>query len=456
MTDFTLGKLPPQDLEAEQATLGSMMQDPKAIDRVLGKGLESSDFYREAHATLFAHITRLQEAGIEVDLITLQASLADSAQLQMVGGLGYLATILDSVPHAANAERYCAIVKDKAIRRRLIAVANEAQQMAYDESQATADVIAESAARVEGIKAQFQWAEGSSFSRIADAVQAEMDDLEKRQVSGKAVTGLETSLCGLDLITTGMHPGNYILVAGQPGRGKTAFVLQMLCHLAFQHDMPVGFFSLEMHPGELAQRVLTHVAGVDGHALRIANLNEEDWRKVIQVGARAKEVPLYLSCGNPDIDSLYRMAVKAKGQYGLKLIAVDYVQMLEAPGTDGDTARVARASRVLKGLAMEIGVPMVVTSQLHRPGLGKGNFRPELTDLKNTSQLEQDADWVIFIYHPNWAEKREDRQAVAHDQQEVEFILAKQRNGPICDFRYGWRAWEQRFVEVAREVTPWQ
>jgi len=437
-----LEQLPPQDMVAEQSVLGSMILERVAIRRALDLGLVEQDFYREPHGLLFRVLVAMHEGGMPVDMTTLQTRLSAEGVLEEIGGLPYLATLLDAVPTAANVEAYVATVREMAMRRRLIETGLRIGSLAHQCADGGA-TLEECSRMMAEIGERYATNGKADFTRLPEAITAKIAELERRAQQDEHVTGLRTGIEALDWCTTGLHPGNYALIAAQTSRGKSALAIQFAAHMAFAGHA-VAFFSLEMSTPELMDRIIANRAGVDGQNLRTGQLGDHGWQQVMEIGVRADKTPLLIFDRSLDLGQLQRMARRAVLDEGARVIVVDYVQLVNVRGRDERRIQVGTVSRGLKEIARDLGVAVIGLSQLRRrPASERENFRPSLADLKETGDLENDADLILFLFDPDFRPE-----ADAHTPRQVELLVAKQRNGPLARIALWWEPWRQRFAEV--------
>jgi replicative DNA helicase len=419
----------PQNLEAERALLGAILLDNAALVTAM-ELVSKDDFFAETHRLIFERMVQLSEKAGAIDLVTLSEELARSGLLERVGGAAYLASLTDGVPIGAGGSvaEYCRIIRGKSIMRRLIHVSNnvisrcleggEDPQTLIDAAQSQIFEIAEQ-------KAQ------SGFLGISQIVKDSFGSIDVLFDRGQRVTGVETGFTRLDDLTSGLQPGELIVIAARPSLGKTALALNIAAHAATVRRNVVGVFSLEMSKESLLIRLLCSEARINSHKLRTGFSSREDWQKMTQALGRLAEAPLYIE----DSPALSVMQIRAKArrlkaEKGLDLLIVDYLQLVTGQGRfENRTQEVSYISRSLKGIAKELRIPVVALSQLSRAPEMRPGRQPQLSDLRESGSIEQDADVVMFIVHPDGrqegAEPEEERLGV-----EVELKIGKQRNGP--------------------------
>jgi replicative DNA helicase len=422
--DPSLQKLPPQSLEAEESILSAILLDNSTLLDIL-EILTPEDFYRSAHQKIFAGITELFSRAEPVDLVTLTNLLRDNNHLESVGGAAYLARLVDTVPSAINVQHYARIVRDKSSLRRLIAKANDITQHCYNDSGNLDDVLnfAESAVfEISEDKHQ------AAFHPISKIIESNIDALEERQGQRALVTGVPTGYTRLDHITSGLQGSDLIILAARPSMGKTAMALNMARHAAVEGNVQVAIFSLEMSKEQLSERMLCAEARVDSNRLRGGFLNPEDWHRITEAASVLSEAPLFID-DSPDISatSIRTKSRRLKMDKGLGLIIIDYLQLMKGrTSTERRDLEISEISRALKLLAKELNVPVLALSQLNRKLEERSDKRPQLSDLRESGALEQDADVVAFIYRDEVYNKDENNP----NRGTAEILVAKQRNGP--------------------------
>src|SRR5262247_3078386 len=416
----------PHNLEAERSVLGSILLHNDAFN-LAAEVIDSHDFFRDAHRRIFDKMVKLAERGDPIDLVTLKEELGRSAELEDVGGPAYIAALVDGVPRSTNVEHYARIIKEKSTLRHLIYSANKILATAY-EAEEDADVILDRAEHAIFAIADDKVRDG--FVALRDLAQSSLDTIEKLHSRKELVTGVPTGFVDLDEMTSGFQPSDLVIVAARPSMGKTSLVLNMAQHVGTKTDMTVGLFSLEMSKEQLFLRMLTSEARIDAHRLRGGFLGERDWGRLSEAIGTLSEAKIFID----DTPSIGVLEMRAKcrrlaAEHGLHMVIVDYVQLMQGRGRfENRTLELASISRSLKGLAKELGVPIIVLSQLSRAPESRSDHRPQLSDLRESGALEQDADVVAFIYRDD---VYQDKSQPPGDAQGVaEIILGKQRNGP--------------------------
>jgi replicative DNA helicase len=426
-------RIPPHSIEAEQSVLGGLLLDNAAWDKI-ADFVGPDDFYRFDHRLIFQHIVKLIGASRPADVITVFESLSSSAKAEEVGGISYLTALAQNTPSAANIRRYAEIVRDRGILRRLITVADEISGEAFhpqgkevkqllDQAESKIFAIAEDGAR--GNKG-FQ-----EIQPLLTQVVERIDELYNRE-NQNDITGVPTGFVDLDRMTSGLQPGDLIIVAGRPSMGKTAFSVNIGENVAVESGLPVAIFSMEMGGTQLAMRMLGSVGRLDQHRLRTGRLNDEDWPRLTHAIQKMNDAQIFID-ETPALNSIElrarsRRLARTCGTLGL--IIVDYLQLMSA-NTSGENraTEISEISRNLKGLAKELNCPVIALSQLNRSLEQRPNKRPVMSDLRESGAIEQDADVILFIY------RDEVYNPDSPDKGMAEIIIGKQRNGPIGSVR---------------------
>ncbi len=418
-------RVPPQNLEAEQSVLGAMLIDREAVISVSNL-LNPEDFYSDKHQQLFAAMMAIFNRGEPVDLITVQDELRRRGQLDEVGGLTYLTSLINMVPTTANVRQYAMIVEQKATLRRLQTVARRI----VDECYTTEDMESTLLEAEKSVFAVTQRRATKGYIHIKDALVTAYGHLEYLYSSKGRTTGIPTGFRDLDQMTSGLQPSDLIIVAARPSVGKTAFTLNIARNAAVIGGAKVAFFSLEMSAEQLAMRLLASEAAVDGHRLRTGQLEDQDWQRLGSGLATLAEASIYID----DTPNCPLMEVRAKSrriaqEHGLDLIIIDYLQLMSVPPKPGQQTNrqqeISEISRSLKALARELKVPVIALSQLSRSVEQRQDKRPMLSDLRDSGAIEQDADMVAFLYRDDYYDPDSEKKNT------IEVIIAKHRNGPI-------------------------
>jgi len=421
----TPGHLPPHNLEAEQSVLGAMVVNPNAIPVAIEQ-LRDDDFYRDGHRLIYRSILTLYDKGDEVDVVTVSAELDRQGVLDSVGGRDFIHTLAEIVPAAANAGQYATIVREQSVLRSLIQVGNEIAELGYQHPDTIAALLDRSEQRVFAISQQRRVAE---FQHIKDILTANFQRLELMQRDAK-VSGLASGFEGIDKLTGGFQPANLIVLAARPSMGKTSLALNIAQTVAVEGKAPVAVFSLEMSAQELGERMMCSAARVSSHKVRTATLSGDDYAKLIQAAGELEKAELYID----DTAGITMFELRAKARrlaskMPLSLVIVDYLQLMVGDGrSENRQQEVAGLSRSLKQLARELSVPVIAVSQLNRAPEVRQDKRPQLSDLRESGAIEQDADVVMFIHSDTKDETKKGT---------VEVVIAKHRNGPTGIVRLG-------------------
>ncbi len=441
--DFTI--LPPQNIEAEESIISAVLLSNDTLIDIL-EILSAEDFYKTAHKIIFAAIETLYAKSEPIDLVTLSNCLREKGDLEKIGGAAYLARLVDTVPMAVNAHHYARIVHDKATLRRLIEKSNRITQRCF-EDRGEVDRVIEFAQ-----SAIFELSEDQNkkaFFPISKIIEANIDALEERQGNRALVTGVATGFTKLDLLTSGFQNSDLVILAARPAMGKTALALNMARNAAVDSGVPVAVFSLEMSKEQLSMRMLCAEARVDSSRIRGGFLKESDWTRITDAADRLTEAPIFID-DSPDISttSIRTKSMRMKMDKGLGMIIVDYLQLMRgSPNTERRDLEISDISRSLKILAKELNVPVIALSQLNRKLEERSDKRPQLSDLRESGALEQDADLVAFIYRDEVYHRDENNP----HRGTAEVILAKQRNGPTGTALLAFLKSYTRFENLASE-----
>ncbi|HEU4611881.1 MAG TPA: replicative DNA helicase [Kofleriaceae bacterium] len=440
----------PHNLEAEKSVLGAILIRNEAFNHA-AELIDSRDFFRDAHRRIFEKMIALSERGDAIDLVTLNEELARAGELEEVGGPAYIASLADGVPRSANVEHYARIVKEKSTLRTLIHSANRILTSAYEAEQ-DADLILDDAEKRIFEIAEDRIREG--FVPLRELVQSSFTTIEKLQQHKGLVTGVPSGFIDLDEMTSGLQPSDLILVAARPSMGKTSFVLNIAQHVGIQTDMTVGFFSLEMSKEQLFMRLLTSEARIDAHRFRSGYLNEKDYGRLSHALGTLAEARVFIDdSASIGVLEMRAKARRLKAEHGLHLLIIDYIQLMQGRGRfESRQQELSSISRSLKGLAKELQVPIVALSQLSRAPETRSDHRPQLSDLRESGALEQDADLVMFIYRD---EQYRDAEGNPNTESEgiAEIIVGKQRNGPTGVVKLAFIKEHTRFENLAQGVA---
>jgi replicative DNA helicase len=424
MSTQSLERTLPHNIDAEKAVLGAILVNNENYYRVL-ESLKPEDFYMDSHRVIYRKMVDLIEKSKAIDLVTIQDELDRSSQLEAAGGIAYVASLLDGTPHLVNIDHYIEFIRERSLLRQMINATNKIMAECFDQAEPAEEILD----RAE--QALFDLSEKRMRSGFISVKEMELPAaklLEKLAKERVLITGVETGFRDLDRLTSGLQPGDLVIVAGRPSMGKTALCLNMAQHVALHQNLPVGMFSLEMSKEQLLMRMLCAEARVDAHKLRTGYLGKDDFRKLIDALGETAQAPMYID----DSSTLTVMEMRAKSrrlkaEHGLSMIIVDYLQLMSGYGrVENRTQEISGISRGLKALAKELSVPVIALSQLSRaPEQRQGDHKPQLSDLRESGSIEQDADLVMFIYREEvYKPLDEENKGLA------ELIIAKQRNGP--------------------------
>jgi replicative DNA helicase len=443
--EATLERPLPQNLDAERSILGAILLDNHALNAAI-ENLKPEDFFLEQHRRVFNQMIALGESQQAIDLITLTESLHRVGELESSGGAPYLASLADGMPRVSNVEHYARIVREKALLRNLIHATHNIQQRAL-EGEDGADAILDNAES--SIFALAEDRVKAGLIPVKDIVRDNFERLERIFREGKSITGVSTGYMELDKLLSGLQASELLILAARPSQGKTALALNLAENISIRAGMPVAFFSLEMSKESLLQRLVASVAQIDAHKFRTGHLSREDWRRMTEALGTISSAPLWIDdAGSTSVLEIGAKARRLKRDKGLKLLVVDYLQLITARGRfNSRQEEVASISRGLKGLAKELQIPVLVLSQLTRAP-EREERGPQLSDLRESGAIEQDADVVMFIYRPHWAKM--DASPEERDQAEIQ--VAKQRNGPTDKVRFVFRSRLTRFEEAAPDA----
>ncbi len=437
-----IDKIPPQNNDAEIAVLGSMLLDRDVIPQVI-ELINENHFYKDAHRKIYSSIIRLYDANKAVDLITLIEGLRKDNCLNEVGGPDYVTSLASSVPTAANVVHYANIVKEKFILRSLINTGTEIVRESYDSS-VNVDGLLDKAERLIFDITQDK-IEGKTVS-LKDIVRSSIEAIDGLYQRKENITGVATGYHELDLMTAGLQKSDLVIIAGRPSMGKSALVSCIAEHIGIVEKVPVAFFSLEMAKEQLVQRMLCSHARVNAHKVRTGFLSQADWPKLVSAAGRLAEAPIFID----DTPALSILELKAKArrlkaQHDIQLVVLDYLQLMQGPvRAENRQQEISEISRSLKALAREINVPLIAVSQLSRAVEQRSDHRPQLSDLRESGAIEQDADLVILLMREEYYGQTEENKGVA------DIIIAKQRNGPVDTIKLAFINEYMRFENMSK------
>lgn len=436
-------RTPPQDVAAEQSVLGGMLLSKDAIADVV-ELLRTTDFYRPAHATIFDTILDLYGKGEPADPVTVSAALQTRGEIGRIGGAPYLHTLISMVPTAANAAYYARIVAERAVLRRLVEAGTRIVQLGYGASAGNRDVDDVVDMAQQAVYDVTEQRTSEDYVVLSDLLQPTMDEIEAIGTAGGPMNGVPTGFADLDRLTNGLHPGQLIVIAARPGLGKSTVSLDIVRMAAIRSGLPSVIFSLEMSKIEITMRLLSAESRVPLHNLRTGRLTDEDWTRLARRMGEVSEAPLFID----DSPNMTMMEIRAKARrlkqrHQLRMIVVDYLQLMSSPKrVESRQQEVAELSRGLKLLAKELEVPVIAVSQLNRGPEQRNDKRPQLSDLRESGSIEQDADMVILLHRDDYYEKESPRAG------EADFIVAKHRNGPTDTITVAFQGHFSRFVDM--------
>ena len=441
-------KIMPNNLEAEESVLGACFLSKYALQKATESLLPES-FYSEKNAKIFTAMMDLAEEKTPIDLTTITSHLKKKNELNEVGGVEYLTEILNFVPTASNVDYYIQNVEETAILRRLIETANDIATEGYRTDETVNEILDSSEKKILSIVKNRK---SSEFRSIKDVLLKTQSDLERLSENKSEITGLATGWYGLDKLTTGLHPNEFIIIAARPAMGKTAFALNLATHAAMTQDKSVAVFNLEMSAEQLAMRILSSLGQLEGFKLRTGNLMNNDWKRINEAVSQLSNTNLVID----DTPGITIGEIRAKcrrlasSEKGLSLVIIDYLQLISGGKNYGANRQqeVSDISRSLKTLAMELNVPIIALSQLSRSVEGREDKRPLMSDLRESGSIEQDADIVAFLYRDDYYNK----EARTEDNTSIsELIIGKHRNGPTATIELLFKKNTSTFLNLKRE-----
>ena len=438
-----LGKIPPHDIDAEQAVLGSMLTDKDAVAEAI-ETLKEEDFYRDDNKAIFEAVLNLYSKSEPVDIITLKDELESMGKFEQVGGFEYLANLPDKVPTTANVQKYIKIVEEKSLLRNLIKTANEIIDLGYSSTEDVEDIMDKAERKIFDI---MQRKSQKGYTPIKDVLVESFTKLEELYNRKQHITGVPTGFVELDYKTAGLHGSELILVAARPAMGKTAFALNIAANAALRGNVPVAIFSLEMSKDQLVNRILCGEAMVDSNKVRTGKLEEDDWVKLAGAIGPLSEAEIYID-DTPGISimEIRTKCRKLKMEKNIGLVVIDYLQLVQGSNKRSGSREqeISEISRSLKILAKEINVPVIALSQLSRAVEQRPDHRPMLSDLRESGAIEQDADIVMFLYRDDYYNKESEKKDIA------EVIIAKQRGGSTGTVELLWMGNYTKFVNLEK------
>ena len=438
-----LGKVPPHDLEAEQAIIGSMLTDRDAVISAI-EILKEEDFYREDNKIIYSAILNLYNRAEPIDIITLKSELKSMGKFEAVGGLEYIVQLPDKVPTTSNVEQYIKIVEEKSMLRALIKTADELITLGYDPTQEVEQVIDTAEKKIFQV---MQKKNQKGYSSIKDILVDTFTQLEQLYNQKESITGVPTGFVDLDYRTSGLHNSDLILVAARPAMGKSAFALNIATNAAVRAKVPVAIFSLEMSKEQMTNRILCSEAMVDSAKVRTGKIDDDEWAKLAATSGELSEAGIYID----DTPGISIMEIRAKCrkmklEKNIGLVVIDYLQLVQGSNKKGGSREqeIAEISRSLKILAKEIDVPVIALSQLSRAPEQREDKRPLMSDLKESGSIEQDADIVMFLYRDDYYNEDTEKKNIA------EVIIAKHRSGATGTVELLWLANYTKFANIER------
>ncbi|MDP4169715.1 MAG: replicative DNA helicase [Bacillota bacterium] len=443
MSDLLADRLPPQNVEAEQAVLGAIFLEPSSLT-MASEMLIPEDFYRAAHQKIFNVMLKLNDHGKAVDLITVTEELAATKMLEDTGGVGYLSELAASVPTAANIEYYARIVEEKSLLRRLIRTATGIAQDGYSREDEVEALLGEAEKSILEVA---QRKNAGAFHNIKDVLVRTYDNIELMHNQKGDVTGIATGFSELDRMTAGFQRNDLIIVGARPSVGKTAFALNIAQNVAIKTGENVAIFSLEMGAEQLVMRILCAEGNIDAQRLRTGSLTDEDWGKLTMAMGSLSNAGIYIDdTPGVRISEIRSKCRRLKQEHGLGMILIDYLQLIQGNGRSGENRQqeVSEISRSLKALARELKVPVIALSQLSRGVEQRQDKRPMMSDIRESGSIEQDADIVAFLYRDDYYDKESENKNI------IEIIIAKQRNGPTGTVQLAFVKEYNKFVNLEK------
>jgi replicative DNA helicase len=442
-----IDRLPPQSLEAEQSVLGAILIDRDAVIEV-AEFLRPADFYRQAHARIYAAILEIFEKREPIDVVTVGEALERAGELEQIGGLAYLGTLTNQTPTAVHALQYARIVERKAVLRNLIGAAGKIAGIGYEDPAEVQEAIDRAESELFAVS---QRRISAGFSRLRELLHEAYDRLDYLHAHRGEISGVPTGFKDLDTLTTGFQKSDLVIIAARPSVGKTSLALNIAEHAAVRERRSVGVFSLEMSKEQLVLRLLSSVANIDSQRLRTGFLEELDFTRIAPAMNTLSEAPIYID-DTPNISTmeLRTKARRLQAEVGLDMVVVDYLQLMQASTTSRDANRVQEVSEIsrgLKALARELEVPVIALSQLSRQPEMRESKEPRLSDLRESGSIEQDSDLVLFL----WREKDRGADDQETDGEVIRMKLAKHRNGPTGEIELWFKKRQTRFVSYAGE-----
>jgi len=437
-----LQRIPPNSMEAEQSVLGAMLLDKEAVTTAT-EHIDGDDFYREAHKEIFEAIVELFDKGQPVDLITLPEKLKVRNTLEAVGGITYLTNLMSIVPSTHNVSYYAKIIEEKALLRRLIKASNEIMGKSYEANEEVSSVIDMAEKSIFDISLNRS---SQGFVHIKNILHANFDKIEELYLNKGKITGVSTGFNDLDEMLSGLQKADLVLVAARPSMGKTSFILNIVQTAGIRDKVATAIFSLEMSKEQLTQRIICAEALIDSHRLRTGDITEGEWVKLARAMGPLSEAPIFIDdTPSISINEMRAKCRKLKIEHNLGLILIDYLQLMTGSGKyDSRQQEISDISRSLKGLAKELGIPVVACAQLSRAPEMRADHHPIMSDLRESGAIEQDADVIMFLYRDEYYHPDTEKKNIG------EVIIAKQRNGPTGTVELVWLGQFTKFANKER------
>lgn len=439
-------RIPPQNLDAERSTLGSILLEKEAFYKCVGI-IKPDDFYREAHRVIYEVVAHLHNKNEPVDIITVSEELKQRNLLEKIGGLPYLTALANAVPTAANVEYYAKIVQEKALLRSIINVATQIVGMGYEGTEEVETILDRAEKEIFQITQQRS---AKGYVGLKDILKETFERIESIHDSKGGVTGLSTGFKDFDRMTAGLQASDLIILAARPSMGKTTFALNIASNVAVKLKIPVVIFSLEMSKEQLALKLLCSEAAVDNQRIRTGTLRDEDWKQISHALGRLSESAMFID-DTPGVSvmEIRARARRIKAEHGLGLVVIDYLQLMQSKGkTESRQQEVSEISRSLKALARELEIPIIALSQLSRAVEQRTVKVPSLADLRESGSLEQDADIVAFLYREDYYNQETDKKNI------TELHIAKQRNGPVGNINLYFHKEFSKFGDMVSRDRP--
>ncbi|WP_102335228.1 replicative DNA helicase [Salimicrobium jeotgali] len=441
MNEFFQDRTPPHNIEAEQAVLGAVFLEPSAMTTA-AEHLLPEDFYRASHQRIFEVMLGLSDRGEPIDLVTVTTALSNNRTLEEIGGVSYLSDIANSVPTAANISYYTDIVSEKSTLRQLIRTATEIVTNGYAEEDDIEDVLNQAEKEILDVS---QRKNSQAFKNIKDVLIDVYDNIEQLHQSDGNITGIPTGYRDLDTITSGFQRNDLIIIAARPSMGKTAFALNIAQNVGGQTGENVAIFSLEMGADQLVSRMLCAEGNIDAQRLRTGKMESDDWNKLTMAMGSLSNAGIYIDdTPGVRVNEIRSKCRRLKQEHGIGMILIDYLQLIQGSGNSRENRQqeVSEISRSLKGLARELNVPLIALSQLSRGVESRQDKRPMMSDLRESGSIEQDADIVGFLYRDDYYDQESENQNI------IEIIIAKQRNGPVGNVELAFVKEYNKFVDL--------